>query len=263
MIELTTLAEQLETALNTNDYGIKFNVKADRNKDMPEQRKSGDYTIYGVLTALSGNFEPLTGIKVYYMPINLELWGYTGLHSLVPFTLEEQKDCVQKVVEGLNGTTQTIGNDTVIFTGAVVTVGGIAQGYDDVRIPILVQMQLTVVEKAVLSNNVVVEIDGETVYANEFSVSMEKQTESFTYIGQAKVESLSAAKMRTFSGMMFLTDTTFYKTLKEDMLANTTLNKIHSLVYDNNTYTVETQTMSEVLRMGAVVVLQVTFIEVA
>lgn len=262
MVELTTLAEQLEAALNENEYGIKFNIKADRNKELQEQRKSGDYTIYGVLRSLSGNYEPLQGIKVYYMPINLELWGYSGLHSLVPFTLEQQKECLQGVVESLNGTTQTMGSDTIIFTGAVVTVGSIAQGYDDVRIPILVQIQLTVVEKAVLSNDVVVEIDGTQVFANEFTVNMEKQTESYTYMGQANVVSLSAAKMRTFSGMFFLTDTAFYQTLEQDLLSNSSVDNSHSLTFKGNTYLVETQTMSELLRMGAVVILQVTFIEV-
>lgn len=267
MVELSALSALMQEQLNDNKYGIKFDIKADRNEYEEVMSYTDDFVVPGVLTTLSGNYEPLQGIKVYYMPIALELFGFAqiaGELPPVPFTAEQQRACVENVVENLNGTTRVIGNNAVIFAGATVTVGNLTNdcGGGFTRLPLLVQLQLTVVENAALSNDVIVKIDGEQIYTNEFTVNMEKQTESYTYIGQAKVESLSAAKMRTFSGIMFLTDDAFYKTLEQDMLTNSAVNNTHELVFKGNSYIVETQTMSELLRMGAVVILQVTFIEV-
>lgn len=268
MFNLSQLSEQLQILLNANTYSIKFDIKADRNEYINEMRPSADtFTVPCVLTALSGRYEPLPDIKVYYMPVVLECWGYAALSSenpAVPFTMEQQRLTLEGVINQINGSTEIYGDNAVIVSSATVTVGDATNegGGGYTRIPILVQLQLTVVENAALSNDVVIEIDGEQVFTNEFTVNMEKQTESYTYIGQAKVESLSAAKMRTFSGMMFLTNDAFYKTLEQDMLTNAAVNNTHELVFKGNSYVVETQTMSELLRMGAVVILQVTFIEV-
>lgn len=268
MFNLSQLSEQLQILLNANVYGIKFDIKADRNEYLNEMRPSADtFTVPCVLTALSGRYEPLPDIKVYYMPVVLECWGYAALATeipAVPFTMEQQRLALDGVINELNGSTEIYGDNAVIVSSATVTVGDATNegGGGYTRIPILVQLQLTVVEKAVLSNDVVVEIDGTQVFANEFTVNMEKQTESYTYMGQANVVSLSAAKMRTFSGMFFLTDTAFYQTLEQDLLSNSSVDNSHSLTFKGNTYLVETQTMSELLRMGAVVILQVTFIEV-
>ena len=262
MVELNTLAKMFEEQLNNNKYGIVFDIAADRNTYDKRKNKAADFVVPGVLTAQTGNYEPLQGIKVYYMPINLELFAFAGLHN-EPFTWEQQKECFEKLVSDLNGTTQLIGENVVAFAGAVVTVGNATgqSGSSYLRIPALVQLQLTVVEEAELSNNEIVMLDGERIYTTEFSVNMEKQSESMAYVGQANVQSVSAALIRTFSGVMYLTKNQFYKTLESDMLDNTDINKTHTLIYKERNYTVISQSMSELLRMGAIVILQATFIE--
>lgn len=267
MIELSTISAMLQEQLNDNECGIKFDIKADRNAYEKAFRNIQDFEIPGVLTAMSGNYEPLQGIKVYYMPVNLELWGFGCMINdtpKVPFTVEQQKECVQSAVENLNGTTQVIGDNVVIYSGTVVTVGDITYngggGYS--RLPILVQMQLTVVEKAVLFNNQTIKIDGVEVEFIDFSIALARTGEALTRAGTTVAKTLCNQMSRVFSGSAYLIDNAVFNTLQNEILHGKQINQTHRLEYNGNNYNVVLLDATITGRMGAVVQISLSFAEV-
>ena len=64
MIELSEIGKMMENMLNDNEYGIKFNIRSDRNEYISEMKNVGHFVVPGVITAMSGNYEPLQNIKV-------------------------------------------------------------------------------------------------------------------------------------------------------------------------------------------------------
>lgn len=267
MVELNTLAKMFEEQLNNNKYGIVFDIAADRNTYDKRKNKAADFVVPGVLTAQTGNYEPLQGIKVYYMPINLELFAFAGLHN-EPFTWEQQKECVDVLVSELNGTTQEYGDSAVVFEGAVVTVGNISgqSGGSYCRVPMLVQLRLVVVGKAVLFNDQKVTIDGSEVMFSSWSVGLTRQGESVTKVGTTVGKTLCDQMTRTFSGIAYMTGGQPFVALQNEILTGETINAPHTIVYTLNEteYTFEVIIVSATItgQSGAVMQMTINFAEV-
>lgn len=265
MVELNNIASIFETALNDNDCGINFSVSTDRGVYDAGRTNIDGFTVPGVVTALTGNYEPLRGLKVYTLPVNLELWCYAALDDEFykpSYTLEQQKECVSAMVEALNGTTQVIDGDAVIFTGTTVTVGAPNNngGGGCTRIPVLVQVVLTAVEGAVLSNDIIIKINGEQVVSNSFVVNYVLSGELQSTPLDTTAKSIPTTQSRTFSGSFFLYDSSeVLQSLKTQLLSG--LAGTFVLTFDNIEFIVYAQQITESLAAGQIVVLNVTFVE--
>lgn len=239
MVELNNIASIFETALNDNDCGINFCVSTDRGVYDAGRTNIDGFTVPGVVTALTGNYEPLRGLKVYTLPVNLELWCYAALEDEFykpSYTLEQQKECVSAMVEALNGTTQVIDGDAVIFTGTTVTVGAPNNngGGGCTRIPVLVQVVLTAVEGAVLFNDQSVIIDGAEVVFSSWSVGLTRQGESVTKVGTTVAKTLCDQMVRTFAGTAFMTKEQPFIGLQSEILSGEVINEPHTIKYTLN-----------------------------
>lgn len=267
MIDLTNVADYLGSLFNSEQYnpeGLIFNVTADVNVyDTAKQATASNLVIPGLVLGGTGSYEPLQGVMVYSMPVNITFWGFAcPPDDNLSFTVEAQKQVVSSVVEALNGTTQTFGGDAALFTGATVTVGNPtnSNGGSYTRLPILVQVVLTVVENAVMSNDVVIQINGETMVANSFVVNYFLNGELQSSPTDTTAKSIPVSQSRTFTGEFFLYETSVVlQALKNQML--TGLTTTFSLVFDNQPFVVYAQQITETLRAGQLVLMMITFVE--
>ena len=275
MIELNSFANILQTALNDNTYGITFAISTDRGVYDEQRKNTQGFIVPGVLTALSGDYEPLQGLKVYSMPVNLELWCYAVLDDELykpTYTLEQQKECVSTVVENLNGTTQVIDGNVVVFTGTVLTVGEPRNnsGGGCTRIPVLLQVVPNGVQNAVLANAVGGSIDGFELIPINFTVQKDKTGGSQTITGTTNGTVINTQQSRVFNGSCYLTEYTPSTTgtpasameiLENELLDDVSQNTPHTLVYRGRTYNVTFQSVGETLQAGVIVIISFTMTE--
>lgn len=269
MIDLTNVADYLGSLFNSEQYnpdGLIFNVTADVNVyDTAKQATASNLVIPGLVLGGTGSYEPLQGVMVYSMPVNITFWGFAcPPEDGLAFTVEAQKQVISSVVEALNGTTQTFGGDAALFTGATVTVGNPtnSNGGSYTRLPILVQVVLTVVENVELSNTQIVTINGTQIMATEFTASVQKQYQSFVFVNSGVAQTFSFAKVRVFTGTFFLVNTVPFTTFEADMLTNGSENNSYTIVYKGQTFITQLISYTEIARMGSVVVVQASFSEV-
>ena len=277
MIDLTNVADYLGSLFNSEQYnpeGLIFNVTADVNVyDTAKQATASNLVIPGLVLGGTGSYEPLQGVMVYSMPVNITFWGFAcPPEDGLAFTVEAQKQVISSVVEALNGTTQTFGGDAVLFTGATVTVGNPtnSNGGGYTRLPILVQVVLTVVENAVMSNDEQVLLDGFALPFVDFVVEKQKTGTSQTIIGTTEGGTLNSQQTRVFNGTCYLTEYTPSETgtpasamevLENELLNSVSQNAVHSLVYRGRTYNVTFQSIGESLRIGTIVVVSFSLAE--
>lgn len=266
MIEISEICKMMETMLNDNDFGINFNISADRNQYMSQVVNCVDFTIPGVLTTLSGNYEPVQGIKIYNMPVDLELFGYTKIEGElppVPFSIEQIKECVGNLVEHLNGTTQTISQNAVIFSGTVVTVGSLTNncGGGYTRIPVTVKFYLTVVEKATLFNDLQIKFDGQEMIFSNFNIALVRQGESITTIGTTLSKSLYSQMSRIFSGTAFMLNDNLFTEIQNEILSGQEINKKHTLTVNDKEFIITISEATISGQMGSVMQMSLTMSE--
>jgi hypothetical protein len=266
MIELSEIGKMMENMLNDNEYGIKFNIRSDRNEYISEMKNVGHFVVPGVITAMSGNYEPLQNIKVYTMPLTLELFGYvrvSGELPSVPFTTEEVKECVGNLVDGINGTTIEISKNAVIFAGATVTVGNITNncGGGYTRIPILVQFRLTVVEKAMLFNNYKIKLDNEEIMFSDINFALVRQGESITTVGTTTAKTICSQMSHVFSGTAFMLNNDLFVQLQNEIFNGNEINKKHILTINDTDFSVIISEAAISGQMGSVMQMSITMAE--
>lgn len=174
-----------------------------------DRRNVNDFRIPCVLSAGSGQYIPLQGLKSYTVPVYLECWGYACLDGETPappFTEEEQKESLNVLVEALNGTTQVIDGSVVVFTGTTVTVGTASDysGCGYTRLPFLVQMTLTAIDGAVLFNDVEIKLNNQRLFFTSFSVGFAREGKSVTAVGTSMAKTNCEQQARTFTGVALI-----------------------------------------------------------
>lgn len=270
MIKLETFAQMIANKLNENDCGIIFDVKADRNEYEEAKKNSEDFVVPGVVTALQGTHEPLQGIQVYYLPVMIECFGYAAMQNefpTVPFTFEQQKGMLAKLVEDWNGQVVTVGDegtgaDAVFISGSTVTVGDVTNdnGGGYTRIPLLVSLFLTGIESAVFFNNQEIKIDGERVFFTEFFASLTRQGKSVTKVNTTTGKTLPSGMARIFSGTAYVVDAEPFTTIRQELLAGG-LTDTHELTYEGTSFNVTFLEITVSGRIGSLLTLNVKMAE--
>lgn len=249
MIKLDALASYVTDTLNDNDLGVVFDIKTDRNEYENAKLKTQEFIIPGVLTALTGTREPTSSVDIYYLPINIEVFGYSvlpGEHPTVPFTKEEQKNLLEQLATNLNARLEDADdffdddgskakvfiNTSTVSVGTQTNIGG--GGYT--RLPMLWSVTLTVLSGATIFNELQRTItlpDGTTRTFASLTVALEKVTNRNVFTNDVINRSRNESKKRVFNGTLWYRkgDSIF-----ADEFASDNLNTAYTVSFDGNSF---------------------------
>lgn len=219
MINKEVLASYITQTLNQNEYGIVFDIKADRNEYENAKLCTQSFVVPGVVLTGMGTREPTSAVDIYYQNLNVELFAYACMETegtIPPFTYEEQLRAIETIAENLNAQTEdgtffeeeNGASTTVFFETSTVSVGGVTNysGGGYTRIPLLWQIKLTIVSGTVFFNTKTrtLTLPDSTVRTfAELNMALTREQKSFVRKDTVVHKTVNLSQKRVFNGSIW------------------------------------------------------------
>ena len=249
MIDLSGLATTLETQLNAiaarDNVGFTFDIKYAANKVGAQALKiyaPQAQIITGELDPMPSSVIPLQGLDIFYATHNLNI--------LAPRDqLEQVLAIVQEFVEKNTGEDFTVGE----YAGrAIYQMPNVSAPYDNISMKfgnaVTLQADYLFVKNGVFSNSIIIELDGEKMFALNWSVRNDKTPSSNNIVNNPILTVQAQTQSVQYTWGMYYTNTPIIAELVKEIHGDKPLGQTHTLTwYDGVAYTRESPKTSTVV----------------
>lgn len=233
MITSNELTEILQDDLNNLGGKFNFIIGSEIKKilNLPKNIKNwklNSKDIYGVFTTESGEFEAVEGQDLASISMRLSLYvensqkddllpilsSYISTQNGKPFDSEDGEYAIVGVFNALRfGTTS-------IFQG-------------DDRVAIIMDINYTIAKKGILSNDILVEINGNKMLVLNATFNMSKGATQKQYNGSVLTKGVPISKSKTCAIVMVNTNTDIINSIKTEILDDETISTQYNIKYDD------------------------------
>lgn len=254
MVDLSGLATALETALNAiaerDSAGFTFDIKYAANKVGDQALKifsPQEQVITGELAPMPSSVIPLQGLDIFYATHNLNIIAPRN-------QLEQVLAIVQEYVEKNTGEQFKLGE----YTGrGIYQMPNVAPPFDNISMKfgnsVTLQADYLFIKNGVFSNATVIELDGEKMFAMNWSVRNDKTPSSNNIANNPLLTVEAQTQSVQYSWGMFCTNTPVIVELIREIHGDKPLAQTHTLTwYDGVGYTQSAPKTSEVVLVSGV-----------
>jgi len=242
-MELSDLAKILQDGLNTNTYGVVFDIsanykefkKAYKNNRRNENAKN---VVYGVLSTITSEAVPVANLGHLVVTCNLEI--VTSTDQFLIDNYESVYSALQAYYTVAIGTTTDSGGYKVGINLTQPTVDVETLNNLGGTLPMRFICIFTITKNAYTFNDVVWTLDGDTMTEIvNWNIVLTKEQEVINNYNSTIKKNLFKSEGLSFNFTLPHSTSTWFQAVFDDVIKNRTLNKIYTLTYTDPKHTGE------------------------